>query len=166
MFELPLVESEEELVLEFDVLTTHPVHKVPTCFFRIFHCGSGDRLGSINLRIGSSEHVERYAGHVGYAIEESHRGHGYAARALELLTQVARQLRINPLWITCDTTGDVYVQMIEQSVLAAVNSRTSAVLGDWKMPEKNLGLKGRNLKGLNEVRRSSAKSMGGVVASA
>jgi hypothetical protein len=28
------------------------------------------------------------------------------------------------------TTGDVYVQTIEQSVLAAVNSRTSAVLGD------------------------------------
>jgi hypothetical protein len=53
-----------------------------------------------------------------------------------------------------------------QSVLAAVNSRTSAVLGDWKMPEKNLGLKGRNLKGLNEIRRSSAKSIGGVAASA
>jgi hypothetical protein len=64
------------------------------------------------------------------------------------------------------TTGDVYVQTIEQSVLAAVNSRTSAVLGDWKMPEKNLGLKGRNLKGLNEIRRSSAKSIGGVAVSA
>ena len=62
-------------------------------------------------------------------------------------------------------TGDVYVQTIEQSVLAAVNSRTSAVLGDWKMPEKNLGLKGRNLKGLNEIRRSSAKSIGGVAVS-
>jgi integrase len=64
------------------------------------------------------------------------------------------------------TTGDVYVQTIEQSVLAAVNSRTSAVLGDWKMPKKSLGLKGRNLKGLNEIRRSSAKSTGGVIASA
>ena len=56
------------------------------------------------------------------------------------------------------TTGDVYVQTIEQSVLAAVNSRTSAVLGDWKMSDKSLGLKGRNLKGLNAIRRSSAKS--------
>jgi len=54
------------------------------------------------------------------------------------------------------TTGDVYVQTIELSVLAAVNSRTSAVLGDWRMPEENLGLKRRNLKGLNVVRRSSA----------
>jgi len=48
---------------------------------------------------------------------------------------------------TIKTTGDVYVQTIEQSVLAAVNSRTSALLGDWKMPEKNFGLKRRNLKG-------------------
>jgi hypothetical protein len=37
------------------------------------------------------------------------------------------------------TTGDVYVQT---SVLAAVNSRSPAVLGDWKKPEKSLGLKG------------------------
>jgi integrase len=57
------------------------------------------------------------------------------------------------------TTGDVYVQTIEQSVLVAVNSRTSAVLGDWRMPEESLGLKGRNLKALNGIRRSSAKSI-------
>jgi len=52
------------------------------------------------------------------------------------------------------TTRNVYVQTIEQSVLAAVNSRSSAVLSDWQMPEKSPGLNGRNLKGLNEVRRS------------
>jgi hypothetical protein len=57
------------------------------------------------------------------------------------------------------TTGDVYVQTIEESVLAAVNSRTSAVLGDWRMPGESLGLKGRNLKGPNVIRRSSAKSI-------
>jgi hypothetical protein len=64
------------------------------------------------------------------------------------------------------TTGDVYVQTIEESVLAAVNSRTSAASGDWRMPEKSLGLKGGNLRGLNGIRRSSAKSIGGVVISA
>ena len=64
------------------------------------------------------------------------------------------------------TTGDVYVQTIEESVLAAVNSRTSAVLGDWRMPEQSLGLKGRNLKGLNVIRRSSAKSIRKVAVSA
>jgi hypothetical protein len=63
-------------------------------------------------------------------------------------------------------TGDVYVQTIEESVLAAVNSRTSAVLGDWRMPEESLGLKARNLKDLNGIRRSSAKSIGEAAVSA
>jgi integrase len=63
-------------------------------------------------------------------------------------------------------TGDIYVQTIERSVLAAVNSRTSAVLGNWKMPKKSLGMKGRNPKCLNEIRRSSAKSIDGVAVSA
>ena len=58
------------------------------------------------------------------------------------------------------TTGDVYVQTIERSVLAAVNSRTSAVLGDWQAPDAGLGLKGRNLKGLSGIWRSSANSIG------
>lgn len=63
------------------------------------------------------------------------------------------------------TTGDVYVQMIERSVLAAVNSRTSAVLGNWKIPEKVLGLEGRNLKGPNAIWRSLAKPNGEEVVS-
>jgi integrase len=55
------------------------------------------------------------------------------------------------------TTGDVYVQPIEQSVLQAVNSRAAAVLGGWIVQVGLLGLRGRNLKGSEEIRRSSAK---------
>ena len=55
------------------------------------------------------------------------------------------------------TTGDVYVQTIEQSVLQAVNSHTDAVLYGWTAPVEKLGLKGRNLRGLEVIRRSSAK---------
>jgi len=55
------------------------------------------------------------------------------------------------------TTGDVYVQTIEQSVLQAVNSRTAAVLEGWVAPAGQLGLKGRNMKGLEVIRRNSAK---------
>jgi integrase len=55
------------------------------------------------------------------------------------------------------TTGDVYVQTIEHNVLQAVNSRTAAVLKGWTSPVKELGVKGRNLKGLEAIRRSSAK---------
>jgi integrase len=55
------------------------------------------------------------------------------------------------------TTGDVYVQTIEQSVLDAVNSRTAAVLKGWTAPVGLLGLKGRNPRGPKAIRRSSAK---------
>jgi integrase len=63
------------------------------------------------------------------------------------------------------TTGDVYVQTIEQSVLQAVNSRTAAVLDGWTAPVGQLGLKGRNLKGLEVIRRNSAKPEEKVVVS-
>ena len=44
------------------------------------------------------------------------------------------------------TTGDVYVQVLDESVARAVSSRTAAVLGDWTAPAEKLGLKGRNIK--------------------
>jgi len=56
------------------------------------------------------------------------------------------------------TTGDVYVQTIEQSVLQAVNSSTAAVLEGWTAPVESMGVAGRNLRGITAIRRSSAKS--------
>lgn len=49
------------------------------------------------------------------------------------------------------TTGDVYVQPLDESVARAVSSRTVAVLGDWKAPVERLVLKGRNIRSMQEV---------------
>jgi len=57
------------------------------------------------------------------------------------------------------TTGDVYVQTIEKSVLDAVNSRTDAVLDGWSAPVNEMGLQGRKPRGSRAIRRSSAKSV-------
>jgi predicted acetyltransferase len=94
--------QDDELVLELIEVAPHPVHKVPTYFFRMLHADSGEELGRINLRAGSSPHIELYAGYIGYAVEATHRGHRYASRALRLLMPLASQLGIDPLWITCD----------------------------------------------------------------
>ena len=56
------------------------------------------------------------------------------------------------------TTGDVYMQTIEKSVLDAVNSRTEAVLDGWSAPVKEMGLQGRKPRGSKPIRRNSAKS--------
>ncbi len=83
----PLI--DEGLSLEFEAASLHPVHKVPTYFFRMRDLTSGIESGRINLRVGSEEHIERYAGHIGYFVEPAHRGHAYASRALRLLTSIA-----------------------------------------------------------------------------
>jgi predicted acetyltransferase len=94
--------EDAELVLEFVRLSPHPVHKVPTYYFRMMQAFSREKLGAINLRVGFNSHIELYAGHVGYTVHPAHRGHKYAARSLRLLISLARELRLDPLWITCD----------------------------------------------------------------
>ncbi len=93
---------DEDLLLQLVEYAPHPVHKVPTYHFGMVHAGTGEELGTIRLRVGSTPHLELYAGHVGYGVHPSHRGHRYAARSLRLLLPLARELGLNPLWITCD----------------------------------------------------------------
>jgi tagatose 1,6-diphosphate aldolase len=94
--------TDAELRLELLRFTPHVVHKVPTYHFRMVHVGTAEELGAINLRIASTLHIERYAGHVGFSVQPAHRGHRYAARSLRLLFPLALRLGLNPLWITSD----------------------------------------------------------------
>jgi tagatose 1,6-diphosphate aldolase len=91
-----------DLRLELVHYAFHPSNKVPTYFFRMVSPESGDDFGRINLRVGSTAHVERYAGHIGFDVTPAHRGHHFAARAVKLLLPFARQFGLDPLWITCD----------------------------------------------------------------
>lgn len=91
-----------DLELEFREVAVHPYHKVPTYFFGMESLTAGEEVGTINLRAGSTPHVERYAGHIGYEVHEPHRGHRFAARSVVLLVPMAGRLGLDPLWITCD----------------------------------------------------------------
>lgn len=93
---------DRELNLQFLCVERHPVHRVPTLRFRMTHAETGEELGAINLRSGSTPHIERYAGHVGFSVHPPHRGHRYASRALKLLVPIATRLNFKGLWITCD----------------------------------------------------------------
>jgi predicted acetyltransferase len=59
-------------------------------------------MGRLSLRIGHTEHIEMYAGHIGYTVEPAHRGHHYAARSCRLVLPLAKDHEIDPLWITCN----------------------------------------------------------------
>jgi len=93
--------QDGDLGLEWIDFALHPAHKVPTHHFRMVHSQTREELGTINLRVSSSPHIELYAGHVGYSVKTDHRGNRYASRAVRLLIPIARQVGLNPLWITC-----------------------------------------------------------------
>ncbi|HEY7119909.1 MAG TPA: GNAT family N-acetyltransferase [Tepidisphaeraceae bacterium] len=59
-------------------------------------------VGGLNLRVGHTENLEMYLGHIGYGVYPPARGRHLAARAVRLLQPLARRSGINPLWITCN----------------------------------------------------------------
>lgn len=94
--------SDRDIQLQFLRFAEHSVHGVATYFFRMVHLQTGEELGNINLRVGSTPHIECYAGHVGFSVHEAHRGHRYAARSIALLGPIAKEIGFASLWITCD----------------------------------------------------------------
>ncbi len=64
----------------------------------------GERAGTISLRDGHSRVFTHLLGHVGFAIDADHRGHGYAGQAVLALLPAARTLGMDTVWIT--TTPD------------------------------------------------------------
>lgn len=58
--------------------------------------------GGINLRVGETEDIHMYAGHIGYNVYPPARGHHYAERAARLLFRVARAHGLRRIWITCN----------------------------------------------------------------
>jgi predicted acetyltransferase len=97
---------------------------VPAYAFEMVLTGTGPAVGWINLRIGHTEHIVRYAGHIGYEVTPDHRGHRFAARACRLLLPLARKHGLNPLWITvtpenvasrrtCEILGAEFVEIVD-----------------------------------------------------
>ncbi len=98
--EVPLLtDGEIELVCTGKKPANPEKKHVPTYWFDI-HRG-GERIGTIDLRIGYSEGLY-YGGQIGYGVDEAHRGHGYAAKACRLLAPVMRAHGMSLALITND----------------------------------------------------------------
>ena len=67
--------------------------------FSIFRAKTRDYVGYVSLRLGESPGLY-YLGHIGYRIEEKHRGRGYAARACYLMLPLLQRLRLGSVVIT------------------------------------------------------------------
>ncbi|MBV9386574.1 MAG: GNAT family N-acetyltransferase [Chroococcidiopsidaceae cyanobacterium CP_BM_ER_R8_30] len=97
-----LQENELQLVLNQYLAADQRREWVPAYHFSMVHQQSRMIVGSINLRIGNTDRLVLYRGHIGYGVKPEFRGHRYAARSVRLLLPLAAKHQLNPLWITCD----------------------------------------------------------------
>jgi predicted acetyltransferase len=58
--------------------------------------------GGIGLRIGNTQNIRNYIGHIGYNVYPPARGQHLAERATRLLFPLARKHGLKTLWITCN----------------------------------------------------------------
>ena len=108
-----LVDSELELIVK-ELLPYNPQKGfVPAYRFIMVHSKSGAVMGMIDLRVGLTEKLKEYGGHIGYEVEETFRGNRFAARSCRLLFPLIRRLGINPVVITCDQANSPSVKTIE-----------------------------------------------------
>ena len=85
---------------------------VPSYHFRIVG-DDGTDFGYINVRIGNTDHVRLYAGHIGYSIEQTHRGHGYAGMACRAVARFVRALYPDTI-LTTDPGNHASMRTIEK----------------------------------------------------
>ena len=73
---------------------------VPAYRFAMRLDGVDRPVGRISLRIGHTDTIEFYAGHVGYEVLPAFRGNRLAERSVRLVLPVARRHGFTELWIT------------------------------------------------------------------
>ena len=98
-------ELHDELV-SLQLIATHAADVakgwVPYYVFHILSLETRERAGEIHLRVGDTEHLRLYGGHVAYGVRLPHRGQHFAGRALRLVLPLARRHGLSELWITCN----------------------------------------------------------------
>jgi len=78
--------------------------------------------GGISLRIGYTDPIEMYYGHMGYHVYPPARGHHYAERACRLLFPLCRRHGLRTLWITCNPDNHASRRTCERLGMRLVNT--------------------------------------------
>jgi tagatose 1,6-diphosphate aldolase len=97
---------------------------VPCYHFAITRSRDLAEVGRISLRVGDTESIRLYAGHIGYSIHEVFRGNKYSGKAALLLCPLALRHGMTELWITtnpenlasrrvCEWIGATYVETVD-----------------------------------------------------
>ena len=84
----------------------------PAYHFRILDAAGAD-AGHLNFRVGDTPHVLICAGHIGFEIKESFRGHHYALQACQAIAPFVRMV-YRAVIITCDPDNEASRRTIER----------------------------------------------------
>jgi predicted acetyltransferase len=96
-----ITDGEIELHLFLTTKDPNPEGWGTTFSYDIIEIKSKRTIGRCDLRIGNS-HTLYIGGNIGYSVYIPYRGNRYAAKACTLLFDVARQLGMTQLIITCN----------------------------------------------------------------
>lgn len=94
--------GDEEFKLVLRETMPAMAERCPAYRFEMRRRADGARLGRIELRVGRTQDLFLYTGHIGYRVEAPFRGRRYAARSCRLLAPLAMRHGLPELWITCD----------------------------------------------------------------
>ena len=97
-----LIDDDLELVVVEEYPGDSTIGFVPAYKFEMRLTGTGTRIGNIELRVGNTERIVMYGGHIAYGVSPEYRGHRYAARACKLLLPLAWSHGLRTVWITCN----------------------------------------------------------------
>ena len=110
--------TDGEIDLKIDSKTPFNEEKgyVPAYKYKITIHNSNDIIGNIDIRIGYNENIY-YGCHIGYSIEESHRGNNYASRACKIIKQIATDHGMDSVIITCNPDNFPSIRTCEKAGL-------------------------------------------------
>ena len=74
----------------------------------------GRIVGRSSIRHRLNDYLEKRAGHIGYGIRPEFRGRGYATEILRMSLDIARELGIEKLLVTCNDTNVASAKVIEK----------------------------------------------------
>jgi predicted acetyltransferase len=74
----------------------------PVPFYAFTVLVDGEKAGGIRLRVGDTDLLRLWAGHIGFNVDMKYRGRRVAERATRLVIPLAIFHGINPVWLTCN----------------------------------------------------------------
>jgi predicted acetyltransferase len=102
--------------------------EVPAYRFNILE--KDQKAGTISFRVSGNERLVRYAGHIGFGIDEKFRGRRLAGNAVKLILPLSASYGIKPLWLGCNP--DNFASMQVMSWLGATYVETIDLPPDYE----------------------------------